>query len=401
MSGALELAARHLAHRAAVAALLAVALGVTILLPLATRALTGDFERELDQRAAATPLVVGAPGNRFDLTLAALYFRENELQTLSTGQLALLSEPLPESSRQREPAQAAGDLVVPLHVRFSARGRPIVATTPEYFERRGLRAAAGSQPFWLGECALGASVAAQLELGPGDTLFSDAREAYDLAQAPPLEMIVSGVFDETGGPDDAAVFVTLDTAWILEGLLHGHAEAGQLDENLLFGKSDDEIVVGPALVAHWKVDPENRDQFHLHADPDSLPLTAALVFPRSAKTETMIRTRLNSSGELQALDPAAVVEDLVAHVFRIRRLFDLVAWILGAATTVLAVLVLALSLRLRADELATFARLGASRATVALAVGLEIALVLAVACALAAVALAALRAGAPSLLRLV
>lgn len=381
------LAWRHLWHQRGASALLAGCLALVVLLPSGTRLLTHDFERDLLARARATPLVCGSAGSRADLVLAALWFRSTGIPPVKTGVLDEL---------RQEPE----DLLVPLNARFRARGRPVVATVPEYFEERGLEPATGELPLWLGECTLGYQVARDLGLGPGDELYTDALEQYDLAQAPPLAMRVVGTLRRTRGPDDQAVFATLETAWILEGLLHGHAQPSQLDPALLFGQSGDNTVVGPALIEHREVDPEHLADFHLHAEPDDLPLTAVLCFPASTKSRTMLRTRVNAEGALQVVEPVEVVNELLAQVLRVRSLLDLFALLLGTATVALGILVVLLSVKLRRGELATLSAIGAPRRALAVLVGGELALVAAAALATTAAGLLLVRWWVPDLMRL-
>jgi len=61
-------------------------------------------------------------------------------------------------------------LPIPVYVRFQARGNPIVGTSLDYFEFRGLKIAQGRQLAVLGDCILGAVVAESLALKPGDSL---------------------------------------------------------------------------------------------------------------------------------------------------------------------------------------------------------------------------------------
>jgi putative ABC transport system permease protein len=63
-------------------------------------------------------------------------------------------------------------LPIPVYARFQARGNPIVGTTLDYFDFRGLRIAKGRQLAVLGDCVLGAKVADSLDLKPGDSLVS-------------------------------------------------------------------------------------------------------------------------------------------------------------------------------------------------------------------------------------
>ena len=57
-------------------------IALALWVPWTASRLAARYDVELRARAEATPLVVGAPGNRYDLTLAALYFRPTELDTV-------------------------------------------------------------------------------------------------------------------------------------------------------------------------------------------------------------------------------------------------------------------------------------------------------------------------------
>ena len=385
MKGLFHLAWCHLTYHWRASLLSLLCLSTTIFLPLATNRLSRDFERSLVARSASTPLVCGVRGNRFDLTMAALYFRASELDALQFGELELLREsPL--------------DLVIPLNVRHRARGVPVVSTSPEYFEQRGLVPEEGSLPLWIGECVLGAEALAG-ELAPGDTVFTDARQGYDLAGPAPLELKVTGRLAATGGPDDRAVFTTVATGWMLEGALHGHDEVTELDTSMLLGGDEEGLVVGPALVEERSATESNRRDFHMHADRRTLPLTAALVFPSNEKTSTMLKARLDASPRLRAIDPTDVVSELLGLVFRIRDLLEGFAFVLGGTTVLMGVLVILLGLRLRAGELRTLERMGASRGFALQLVAMETALVLLGALALAMGALSALPWDTEDLLR--
>jgi putative ABC transport system permease protein len=363
------LSLRYLAHHKVRSAILTLCLAVAIVLPVAGTLLVRTYQRDLTARAEQTPMVLGAPGNRFDQTLAALYFRAHDL------------EPIPYAALQ---ALAGHGLAVPLHVRFTARGHPIAGTTPEYFERRGLRAAAGTLPLRLGDVALGAKVAAALGVGPGDHVFSDQRELYDIAVPPALKMRVCGVLAAAGSPDDGALFVDVKTGWVLEGLAHGHDDAAtRVADSMVLGKTEDHVALSPALIEYNEITEENADSFHCHAAPDTLPLTAVLFWPATEKDGTLAKARVNTGDEYQVLVPRTVVADLLEFVFRIKRLFDLFAALLGACTVALTVLVLWLSTRLRRGEVATLHRIGCAPRTVAKLYAVEVLFILLLAAALA------------------
>jgi putative ABC transport system permease protein len=349
-------------------------IAVPVFLPSGVRVLIADYQSNLTARAEATPMILGARSNRFDLTFAALYFRQSKLETIPFPQLQAL--------------QAEHGLAVPIHCRFTARGFPVVGTTPEYFEQRRSRMMAGDIPLQLGEAVLGADVADALNLSVGDALFSDQAELYDIAVPPALKMKVVGVLAPAHSPDDGAVFVGIETSWILEGLAHGHvdAESKQMDPKLILGGDDQNVVLSQALIEYNEVTSETLDSFHYHGDPELLPLTAVLFWPAGSKAGTLVKARINQQASFRMLAPTEVMDDLLAFVLKVRSLVDAVSWMLGAVTALLTFLVFLLSSRLRSREVLTLERLGCSRFFVAGLYLSELALVLVLASAVATAA---------------
>ena len=370
MRGLFFLSWRRLRHDRLRTAVLVLCLAVPIFLPLATRRIVSGYERELVARAASTPLIAGAKGSRFDLVLGALYFRRQDLPPIPWSELLALS--------------AAGEgTCIPLHARFTAQGHPLAGTSPEYFELRGLRPAAGTLPLFLGDAALGAGAARALGLGPGDALFSDPRELYDISKPPALKLRVSGVLAPSGTADDQAVFVDVKTAWILEGLMHGHDAPGKIDDSLVIARGQDAVAFSGALIEFNEVTPENLGGFHSHARLEELPLSAVLVVPRDEKAATVMKARVNASEAWQMASPSAVIDELLSFVFRVKALLDACASVLAASTLAMTGLVLLLSARIRAAEMRTLQRLGAARGTVARLYLSEMALVVAASSAVA------------------
>lgn len=359
MSGALGLAALRLRRHPVPTVILVLCLGLTIALPWTGRVLVADYRDQLLARADDTPLVLGERGDRFDVVLAALYFR--------TGRAGVV--PFPETERLR--AEAPG-VVVPVSARATAQGAPLVGTSPEYFEQRGLRAAVGELPLFAGEVVLGARLAEEKGLTVGDSLFSDVRELYDLTVPPALKLRVCGVLAPSGGPDDGVAFVDLTTCWVLEGFAHGHDDPQEIDPELVLGGDESGDVISGALLSYQEITPENLADFHDHGDPERLPLTALLYWPESAKDATLVRTRINQRAEYQMLEPVEVVDELLAYVLRIRQLMDGLSFVLGVVMLLLGAMVYALSSRLRAAEFRTLRRMGSAPAFVGRLVAAEI-----------------------------
>lgn len=332
MKLAFALAWRSVRHARWRSALLVLALGLTAGLPLTVGWLVDSYATGLRARAAATPLVLGSVGSRFDLVLTALWFRQNPIKPL----------PYAEIERLNQTGEA---VAIPLHVRFSARGAPVIGTTPEYFEHRRLQTALGQHPLRIGDVVVGAEVAHARQLKPGDALLTDQKDVYNLAAAYPLELRVSGVLAPTGGPDDSAVFVDLKTAWIIAGLGHGHAP--------------DAVESGARR--YQRITDANRHTFHAHGDPGGHPVTAALVLPRDAKARTVLKARINVAGAARLVSPGAVVDELLGVVVQVQRFLDANYLVIGISVALLIGLIMGLSIRMRAAEWATFDALGAPR----------------------------------------
>lgn len=373
MNHLILLAWRYVTYHKWKTGILVAAITLTVALPAAVSRVVRDYEARLMQRAEATPLLVGARGSRFDLALHALYFRGRVPDSLT----------MRESARIQESGLA---IPTPLHARYTASDYSLVGTVLEYFEMRGLVPQSGTLPLVLGDCVVGSKVAADLDLAPGDQLDSDPENAFDLAGQYPLRMRVAGVLAPSGGPDDSAVFVDLKTAWIIEGLGHGHQdlESESRASSSVLDRDGDRTVASAALPQFAEITPDNIDSFHFHGDPDDFPITAIVAWPRDDKSETILRGRyVGADVQAQALVPAAVVEELFGLVFRIKRFFDAQVALVSVSTGLFLVLVILLSLRLRKEERLTMHKIGCSRSTVIGLHVIEFAIVLGLSAALA------------------
>ena len=363
MIGAAQLALRHAAHHWSRTLILTLCIAAACTLPLAARVLSTRFETQLRSRAESTPLIAGQKGSRFDLVMMALYFRHTELPTATMADWQSLND------------MNCGE-VIPLNLRFTARGIPIIAAPPEYLEFRQMSCTSGAMPSGLGEVVLGSRAARSLGLTAGDVLFSDQRELYDISKPPALKMHVSGILAASQGPEDDAVFVDIRTAWILEGISHGHADASAaIPEALVLERQKSNIVVSESLVDHNEVTAANRATFHVHGDARTMPVSAMLVLPHSAKDASIIKARLNTTSPLQIVLPLDVVNEVLSQVVRVRQLIDALAAVIAIVTSALIALITALSIRVRMREIQTLGRIGASRGFICALFGCEIAAV--------------------------
>ena len=333
-------------------------------LPLALELVLEESERQLLSRAESTPLLLGARGSALDLVMNSLYFGDEVPELISM--------------RAADDMDASGLATpIPLYVRFQARGFPIVGTTLDYFDFRDLHIAQGRQMALLGECVIGAEVAERLELQPGDTLLSSPETLFDLAGVYPLKMKVAGVLARSYTPDDLAVLLDLKTAWVVQGLVHGHEDVTRTqDDSVIIKRSDNNVIANAKLVEYTEITTENVDSFHFHGAPDDYPLTAVLALPHDARSGTILRGRyLDTAIPYQLVVPGDVIVGLLANIFRIKNVLDAVILMVGVATALALILVFALSLRLRQHEIRTVFRIGGSRLTIFRLLGAEITII--------------------------
>ena len=386
-AGVLRLAWRHVCHERARSLILVACLTLTLARPLAVHRRGEHYGAALPARAEATPLIVGAKGNRFDLVLKSLYF------DAAYGDHVTMADA--EVVRERGYGRA-----IPLHLRYTAHrlidgdigdvgdvaSAAVVGTTLAYLDFRGLRVAEGSTPLFLGDAVVGARAATRLRVGVGDAVLSDPVSAYDPARSFQLRMPVVGVLAEAGTPDDDAIFVDLKTAWVIDGIGHGHDDLRRTEDPALvdLGRSGPENVVATArLVEYQEITPENRRTFHFHGDPAGFPVTSIILLPRDDRMRTIAGGWYNVRETRELLVPEEVIGELLGLVFQVRRFFDANFVVVGLTTGLLVGLVLLLSHRLRRAEFLTLHKIGCARATVFWLEAVELAMLLGASVALA------------------
>ena len=345
---ALYLAFAYLRYHWARSLVLTLVTALIVFVPLATQILLSTSERALLARGDATPLLLGSRGSQLDLTQAALYFSDER------------PEPVP--MREVETVWDSGLAIpIPVHTAFSSGGFRIVGTTLDYFDFRDLRLSGGRGLSVLGDAVIGAEVARMLGKGVGDTIVSSPENLFDLDGVYPLEMPIVGVLTPTNSPDDQAIFVDIKTAWVIQGIGHGHEDVVTAAEVA----AGSEAVANAAVVQHQRITEENIESFHFHGSQDDFPTSAVIVVPHDTRAATILKGRyLDSDNPSQLIEPAGVIQGLVDRIFRIKSLLDVVTTIIAIAALAAIGLAVFLSYRLRAREIATAVKLGARRGMV-------------------------------------
>lgn len=353
MSGIFRLTIRYLLYNKLKTITLVLCVSLSILLPVLLQLGVAQFERDLMARANTTPLVAGMKGSRFDLALQSMYFNQADLESTTMQEVETIQE-------------TGYALSIPLAIRFTAQGAPIVGTSLDYFEFRKLNVVEGTSLQRLGDCVIGSNVAERLQLKPGDRLMSDPLNVFDLSGNYPLQMRVVGVLARAHSPDDDAVFVDLKTEWIISGIGHGHQSINaETDKDLVLQKEGQSTVANAAVPQFNEVTEENLASFHFHGEIDSFPVTSMILIPNDPKSEVLLLGMYDTKeSSIQLIRPVEIVNELLQLVFRVKQLFDANTLLVSISVGLLLTLVFILSLRLRQRERQTMFQLGCSRSTI-------------------------------------
>ncbi|MEZ6045303.1 MAG: ABC transporter permease [Planctomycetaceae bacterium] len=334
--------------------LLMLCLAITFSLPLVSRLLIVSFEHQLRSRAEQTPLVVGARGSRFDLVLNALYLQEPGIPTIKYAEYDRLS-------------RLDYATYYPVHRQLTVQGAPLVGTAQGYFSFRGLEVENGKLIGRLGDCVVGAELANELKLQPGDHLTVDVNNVFSIAGIPPLRLNVVGILQPSQSADDGAVFVTLQTAWVATGIGHGHEGAADVDHNV---KGNDpaetqKALGASAILPYTEITEENINDFHFHGEMLDFPITAIIVDPRDERGDTLLQGQyVAEEAPYQIVKSIDVVNELMDVVFQFRFFLDLAALLMGVTTFCLLLLIGWLTLQIRDAEIKTMVRMGSSRSMI-------------------------------------
>ncbi len=365
MRDILYMAWRYLAYNRIKTIILILSITLIVFLPAGLKILVGQSAESLTSRAEGTPLIIGAKGSPLELALNSLYF-ESDMPPKMT---------FAEAQRVADSGLATA---IPLYIRFNARTFPIVGTTLDYFDFRGLEVSKGRKMAVLGECVLGTDVATNLKLEPGQHIVSSPESVFDIAGVYPLKMKVVGILSPTGTPDDRIVLVDLKTTWIIEGLAHGHQDMSKPEAAAgVLKREGNTVIANASVILYNEITPDNMDSFHFHGDTAGFPITAIIAAPHDEKSGTLLQGKYLGDDELvQIVKPSTVMDELLGTVLTVQNYVVAAVVVIGFSTLMTSVLVFMLSLRLRKREIEAMHRIGGSKARVLGLLSTEIAAVL-------------------------
>ena len=240
-----------------------------------------------------------------------------------------------------------------------------------------------------------------MSCAPSNHLHPLECERHLTAGVYPLKMKVVGVLAPNHSADDLAVFVDIKTAWVIQGLGHGHEDVTRTrDSTVVLKRTEGNVAANAKLFHYTEITEDNLDGFHFHGDTSIYPLTSVIAVPNNEKDGTLLRGRyLGGDNAEQIIQPAEVIDGLLQNIFRIRNVLDAVIALVGLATVLVILLVFALSLRLRQREIQTIFKLGCRKAMISRMLLAEIVIILLASGVLCASVLGVVDANAEELVR--
>jgi putative ABC transport system permease protein len=190
-------------------------------------------------------------------------------------------------------------------------------------------------------------------------------------------MKIVGILKETWSPDDRAIFVDIKTAWVIQGLGHGHEDLAKIkDQSVIISRDDKFVTANTKLFQYTEITEDNVNSFHFHGDQSEYPVTAIIAVPNDTKSGTVLRGRYIDNKSYQVFPPKDIVDDLLESIFRVKAIIDTVIVIVGFATLLAIVFIFVLTLRVRRREMQTIFKLGCQRSTMVNLVGAEVVIII-------------------------
>ena len=363
ISHALFLAYRYLRSTPFMTTILVLGLSIALYLPIFSYFAVETVQEKLVERGESSPILVGYKGDQFDITMNALYFR------------GTVGDQIPMKVLLDLQARRDG-IVIPLHIHHTASQSPIVSTSVEYFSVRNLLLQEGRTFAVLGEVVAGDTVAKEFSLSIGDTIRSDVRNLYNIAGAYPMTLRVVGILAPSETEDDKAFFVSSQTGWALDGLLHGHEAVTAKNALNPSAKQGENLEATAAIFLFPEITEGNRNTFHMHGELSEMPLDSVLFFPNDQKSHDQVLGELELSQLYHAVRPKLVVGSILSIVFRVQQALYGYFGVLCVSTISFLGLVFFLRYRLRAEEFALMQRIGGARNIILFVLGTELLLVI-------------------------
>lgn len=320
-------------------------LSLIIATPFINNLLSTRLISNISERTHSSPVIIVDRGGKIKESLHALFFILGENKTPSLTMLDY------ENIENRNIGDA-----VPLLIKYKTKNSPLVATNLSYFTFRNLSISKGDLFAFPGDIVIGHNFAKEKKVSIGDLLTVQLQDVYDISKSTPIKLKVTGILTKSSSVDDDAVFTNLQTAWILEGILHQHSKQDPYKKD-----TEKEVVYSKSLKINQEPTFENILDFHFHGEPSNLPITHIVFKGNTHKAETMLMTEINQQKRLMSFRPEGSIEEVISLFLRVEEFFSRYHIFWSFCSILMLILIFTLIVHNRRDEFRTLINIGASQ----------------------------------------
>lgn len=331
-----------------VTTIITVAVAVALMLVLLSMRDAG--QRAFERGGGNMHLLVSRDSSPMVSVLNGVFHANAPANPIAWAEYQRLIEPLPL------------EFAVPVQMGDSYRGQPVVATTGEFFSRFkpdasvGWSLAEGRYFEKELEVVLGSVAARRTGLQVGATISV----THGVGQAPAgaethvhseYEFTIVGILKPTGSSHDRALFINLDSTWLLHA--HDRREAEEAAEHASEEAHDHEHEHGPLTVA----DIQDRDRLitGIYMRVLTRPgQDSSAVLPQ-------VFSMLRADASLTAASPTDQVKRLFTIISNIDQIFIAMAAVVMVSSGIAIMLALYNSMEQRRRQIAVLRVLGCSR----------------------------------------
>jgi putative ABC transport system permease protein len=316
---------------------------ISIVLIISVSNITKQLKSNVIANAGTYDILIGANGSSTQLILNSMFFYDKPIANINIEYL----EKLQKDNRV--------NLVVPLAMGDNYKGYKIVGTTKDYFNEK-LVLKSGEYFNNVGEVVIGSTVAKVTGLRIGDSfkgmhgLTAEKGEEeglHDLAHEKFVYKVV-GILEPSRTPNDTVVFTLVESVWGVHGIEHEENDEHETEVDVSGGEHEGE---------------EHDHDHHI--------VTALLLKTKGFAEQTVLTKELSSNSDIQAINPAATLRDLLTTLSVGEIIVTVVAYIaISLSVIVLFITMLSSSIERRKD-IAILRSLGANRKTVFLMILVE------------------------------
>ncbi len=295
---------------------------ISVMLIISVENLTTQLKSNVVENAGTYDVLVGAPGSSTQLVLSTMFYYDAPIANIDIKYY----EDLQKDNRVTT--------VVPIGMGDNYNGYKIIGTSNEFFNDK-YELKSGNLFKNSGEAVIGSTVARTTGLKIGDT-FSGMHGLTDEGghEHADFKYTVVGILEQTRTPSDTVIYTDIESLWDVHGLEH-HNE-----------------------------DDEEEHQDTLHGDDSDALITALLVKTTSLANQVLVTNDLNKNNDIQAINPASTLRQLLVTLNAGEIIVTLVAYVsIFLSVIVLFTTMLSASIERRKD-ISILRALGANRKTV-------------------------------------